>query len=207
MAAFDLLTEHERDAAGAVIGTGAVVVYATAELGEQQHDDVVGMVVLAQIRPERLDALANGAPQKAVPRVLPGMRVKGAVIAIEDAAPDVGTVRLRDPLELAGDRRVRVLHRRGVFLRRDLDDVLALQRIDRGLAQIIHDRAAADRRAIHLGEAIEHSRALVALNLRQEAVALQRAGYACDGHAGGDQGARQARSHADDLNDIFLMRV
>src|SRR6516162_9332278 len=135
------------------------------------------------------------------------MRVKRAVVAIEDAAADVGTVRLRDPLQLTGDRSFRILHRRGVFQRRDFDDVLALQRIDRGLTQIVHDRAAADRRAIHLGEAIEHSRALVALNLRQEAVALQRAGYACDGHAGGNQGARQARSHADDLNDVFLVRV
>src|SRR6516165_1193746 len=207
MAALDLFAEHKRDAAGAVIGTGAVVAHATAELGEQQHDDVVGMVVLAQIGPERLDALANGTPQQAVPRVLPGMRIKGAVVAIEDAAADVGTVRLRDPLELTGDRGVRILHRRGVFQRRDFDDVLALQRIDRGLAQIVHDRAAADRRAVHLGEAIEHSSALVALNLRQEAVALQRAGYARDGHAGGDQGARQARSHTDDLHDIFLMRV
>src|SRR6516165_6452871 len=207
MTTLDLFAEHERDAAGAVIGTGAVVAHATAELGEQQHDDVVGMVVLAQIGPERLDALANGAPQKGVPRALPGMRIKGAVVAIEDAAADVGTVRLRDPLELTGDRGVRILHRRGVFQRRDFDDVLALQRIDRGLTQIVHDRAAADRRAIHLGEAIEHSRALVALNLRQEAVALQRAGYACDGYAGGDQGARQARSHADDLHDILLVRV
>src|SRR6516165_9495453 len=207
MTTLDLFAEHERDAAGAVIGTGAVVAHATAELGEQQHDDVVGMVVLAQIGPERLDALANGAPQKGVPRALPGMRIKGAVVAIEDAAADVGTVRLRDPLELTGDRGVRILHRRGVFQRRDFDDVLALQRIDRGLTQIVHDRAAADRRTIHLGEAIEHSRALVALNLRQEAVALQRAGYACDRHAGGDQGARQAWSHADDLHDIFFVRV
>ena len=114
---------------------------------------------------------------------------------------------LRDALQLAGDRRVRILHGRGVFLRHDLDDVLALQRIDRGLAEVIHHRAAADRRAVHLGKAIEHMGPLVALHLRQEAVALERAGDAGHRHAGGDQRARQARPHADDLHDVFLLRV
>src|SRR5258705_9465205 len=94
MAALDLLAEYEGNAAGAVIGTRAVVVDATAELRKQQHDDVVGFVVLAQVGHERLDALAHGAPQIAVPRVLAGMRVEGAVIAIEDPAADLGDVRL-----------------------------------------------------------------------------------------------------------------
>src|SRR6516162_1234708 len=125
-AALDLLTKHERSAPSAVIGAGAVVVHTTAELREQQHDDVVGMLVLAQIGPERLDAFGDRLPQQAVSRVLPGMRVKGAVVAVEDPTTDVRAVRLCDALQFAGDRVVRVLHRRGVFLRCYLDDILAL---------------------------------------------------------------------------------
>src|SRR5262249_8130956 len=135
------------------------------------------------------------------------MRVERAVVAIEDAGADVGDVNLRDALELPGDRAVRVLHRRRVLLRRDLDDVFALQRVDGRLAEVIHHRAGADRRAVHLGEAIDHMGALVALHLRQEAIALQRARDARDRHAGRDERTRQARPHADDLHDVFLVRV
>src|SRR3954453_2758515 len=207
MATLDLFAEHEGNAAGAMIGTRAIVLHAPPEFREQQHDDILGLVVLAQIGHERLNALAHGAPQIAVTGVLPGMRVEGAVVAVEDAAADLGDMNLRDALQLAGDRRFRILHGRGVFLRRDLDDVLAFQRIDRRLAQIIHDRTAADRRAVHIGEAVEYMGPLIALHLRQEAVALE---WPCDAghrHAGADQRARQARPHADHLNDVFLVRV
>ena len=46
VAALDLVAEHEGRAGGAVIGAGAVVAHATAELREHQHDHVVGCVVL-----------------------------------------------------------------------------------------------------------------------------------------------------------------
>ncbi len=49
--------------------------------------------------------------------------------------------------------------------------------------------------------------ALVALHLRQEAVTLQGAGDAGHRHAGSDQRTRQARSHADHLHDVFLVRI
>src|SRR5689334_4148935 len=49
MSALDLLAEHKGDPTGAVVSTRAVVLNATAELGEQQHNDVIGFVVLAQI--------------------------------------------------------------------------------------------------------------------------------------------------------------
>src|SRR3954468_14241497 len=207
MATLDLFAEHEGAPAGAVIGARAVVLHAPPKFREQQHDDIVGLVVLAQIGHERLNALAHGAPQIAVTGVLPGMRVEGAVVAVEDAAADLGDMHLRDALPLAGDRRGRIPPRRGIFLWRDLDDVLAFQRIDRRLAQIIHDRAATDRRAVHIGEAVEYMRPLIALHLRQEAVALERTGDAGHRHAGADQRAWQARPHADHLHDVFLVRV
>src|SRR6516162_8658579 len=207
MPAFDLLAEYEGHAAGAVIGSGAVVMDTTPELREQQHDDVVGLVVLAQVGEERLDAFGHSFPQHRMAGALPSMGIEGAVVAVKDPAPDLAYVRLGDALQLPSDRGVRILHRRRVRLGHDLDDVLALERIDRGLAEIIHHGAAADRRAIHLGEAIENVGALIALHLRQESVPLQRSGDAGHRHAGGDQRARQARSHADDLHDIFFIWI
>jgi len=59
MPAFDRLADHEGNAAGTMIGSRAVVVDTTAKLGEQQHDDIVGLFVLAQISKERLDALGQ----------------------------------------------------------------------------------------------------------------------------------------------------
>src|SRR5438067_315075 len=207
MPAFDLLAEHEGNAAGPVIGARPVVVDTTAELGEQQHDHVIGFVVLAQIGHERVDTLGHRLPQIAVPGVLAGMRVEGAVIAVEHPAANLGDVRLSDALEFAGNRSVGVLDRRGVLLWRDLDDVLALQRVDRGLAEIIHHRAAADCRAVHLGKAIEHLGTFGALHLRQETVSFQGTGHAGHRHAGAYQRAWQAWPHADDLDDVFLLRV
>ena len=164
-------------------------------------------VVLAQVGEERLDALGHRFPQHRMASTLPGMGIEGAVVAVKDPAADLADVRLGDALQFPGDRSVRVLHRRRVGLGRDLDDVLALERIDRGLAEVIHHRAAADRRAVHLGKAIEHVGALIALHLRQESVPLERACNAGHRHAWGDQRARQARPHADDLHDIFFVWI
>jgi len=74
-----------------MIGPRAIVVDTTAKLGEQQHDDVVGLVVLAQVSKERLDAPGHRAPQIAVTGVLAGMRVEGAMVAIHDPAADLGS--------------------------------------------------------------------------------------------------------------------
>src|SRR5208283_488654 len=63
MATLDLLAEHKGDAAGAMIGSRAVVANATAELGEQQHDHIVGVVVLAKVLHEGVDALGHRGPQ------------------------------------------------------------------------------------------------------------------------------------------------
>src|SRR5271170_4816987 len=86
MSALDLLAEHKGYAAGAVVGPRAVVADATAELREQQHDHIVGVVMLAEILHEGIDALGHRRPQIAMAGVLPGMGVERAVIAVEDAA-------------------------------------------------------------------------------------------------------------------------
>ena len=207
MPAFDLLAEREGDTAGAVIRARAIVMDAAAELGEQQHHNVVGFPVFAKVGHECLDPLRYSLPKIAVSGVLAGMRVERTVVTVEQPAVDLGDVRLRDALELAGNRRVRILDGGRVFLRRDLDNVLALKRVDRGLAEVIHYRAAAYRGAVHFREAIEHLGALSALHLGQEAVPLQGTGDAGDRNARADKGARQAWPHTDNLHDIFLFWV
>src|SRR6266436_1382324 len=95
----------------------------------------------------------------------------------------IGQMSLRDSLELAGDRRVGILHRRRILLRRYFQDVLALQRVDTGVGHVVHDRTAADRRFVHRRKAAEHLLALLPLNGRQKAVPFQRTGDARHRHA------------------------
>src|SRR3989441_13301393 len=60
---FDLVTEDEGWPGCTVVRPRAVVVDAAPELREQQDDDVVGVVVLAEVCHEGLETLAHGAPQ------------------------------------------------------------------------------------------------------------------------------------------------
>src|SRR5262245_4568191 len=61
--AFDTVAEDEGRPGGAVVRPRAVVVDAAAELREQQDDDVVGMVVLAEVCREGLEASAHVIPE------------------------------------------------------------------------------------------------------------------------------------------------
>ena len=108
----NLFAEHEGDAAGAMIGPGAIVADTTTKLREHQQDHVVGVIVLAKVLHEGIDALGHGAPQITVAGVLAGVGVEGAVITVEDPAAQIGQMHLRDTLELPGNRGVGILHRR-----------------------------------------------------------------------------------------------
>src|SRR6266403_1004910 len=66
--------------------------------------DVVGVVVLAEVRHEGLETLAYGAPQLSVAGVLAGVGVEATVITVEDPATQIGEVYLGDPALLSGDR-------------------------------------------------------------------------------------------------------
>src|SRR5260370_16816412 len=114
----------EGDSSGAVQGPRAIVAEETAELREHQEDDVVGVLVLAQILHEGIDTLGHGGPQIAVSGVLPGMRVKGAVVAVEDPGAEVSEMHLGDALELPPDRGVAILPRPRVLPPPHLYDAL-----------------------------------------------------------------------------------
>src|SRR5207249_8031573 len=106
---FNLVTEDEGWPGRTVVRPRAVVVDAAAELREQQDDDIVGVVVLAEVGHEGLETLAHGAPQLSVARVLAGVGIEASVITVEDPATQIGEMHLGDPAELAGDRGVGVL--------------------------------------------------------------------------------------------------
>ena len=195
-----------------MIGPGAVVADAAPELREHKQDHVVGVIVLAKVLHEGVDPLGHRFPQNGVAPgapscVLAGMSVESAVIAIEDAGAQIGKMHLGDTLELTGDRRVGILHRRRIPLRRYLQDVFALQRINTGVSHVVHDGAGADRRFVHRREPLEDLLALVALNGRQESVVLQRPADARHRHARHSRSPRQARSKTNRGDDVFLFGV
>src|SRR5215470_14374993 len=70
---FDRLAEDEGRPRGAVVRPRAVVVDAAAELREQQDDDVVGVIVLAEVRREGLETVGHVFPQAAVTGILAGV--------------------------------------------------------------------------------------------------------------------------------------
>src|SRR5215470_9513697 len=58
----DLLAEDEGRPGCAMVRPRAVVVHAAAELREQEDDDVVSVVVLAEVRREGLEAIGHVFP-------------------------------------------------------------------------------------------------------------------------------------------------
>ena len=60
-----------------MIGARAIVTHAAAKLREQEHQHVVGRVVLPQIGEEGRDPFRHFLPQRRMRAKLAGMRVKG----------------------------------------------------------------------------------------------------------------------------------
>ena len=139
-------------------------------------------------------------------RVLAGMGIEAAVITVEDPAAEIGKMYLRDPLELAGDRGLGILHGGGVLLRRHLQDVGALQRVQTGGAEVFHHPGPNDRR-VHLREAIQHlQRAALVPGCWAGTRTSPGAGHTRHGHARHRQRPEQARSEAHGRDDVFLLR-
>ena len=138
MAALDLVADHEGRAAGAVVGAGAVVLDAAAELGEQHHDQVVTGVMLGQVIEEVADGGGHVGPQLGVHRRLVEVGVEAAVLRVEQLGAQVGQIDLRDVPQVLGDGGVSILDGGRVLLRRGPDDVGALQGVASGLPQVVH---------------------------------------------------------------------
>ena len=135
------------------------------------------------------------------------MAVKTAVIAVENPRPQTGLMHLGNPLQLAGNGRIRILHIRGVALRRHLENVRGFHRIQPGLPQIIHHRAAANGRRIQPRKAIQNLVPLLHfVNAGQQPKGLQVI-HARHRHGGQCQRPRQARPETHRSNHILLVRV
>ena len=71
-----------------------------------------GSVMLPEVGHERVKAFRHVGPQLGVQRVLPGMAVEAAMVAVEYPRAEVGQMDLSDTAQLAGDRGVRDTSRR-----------------------------------------------------------------------------------------------
>ena len=85
----DRVAHQERDTAGAMVGTGAVVLDSPSELGEHPDHGVIRLAKLVQIRPETLHCLRHLVPQLGVVDQFIGVRIEAAVLGVEDACPKV----------------------------------------------------------------------------------------------------------------------
>ncbi len=146
-----MLTDREGHAGGAVIGPGAVVGYAAAELTEEQQRDVVAGVVVAQVRHERVNRIGDVGQQRCVGLGLVGVRVEAVVrrSGVQNTGAESGQMGLGNVSHVLTDGRVGILDVGGVLVRRGGQDVRALQGVGAGGVDVVHNRTGADGRGIH----------------------------------------------------------
>src|SRR5262249_36014700 len=100
LAALHRITDGKRRPSSTVVGPRAVVMHAAAKLREQEHEYVVCRIVLAQIGKEGLDRPRDLFPELGMLTELAGMRIKAAMIQVENARPQVRQVYLRHTAQL-----------------------------------------------------------------------------------------------------------
>ena len=143
-----------------------------------------------------------------VQRVLAGMRVEAAVVAVEHARSEVGEMHLRDRPSASGRSRCS-----GYFT----SDLYLPGATFRMSAPFSESRPVVPRYSItplpSIGLYIRAKRSSIArrcclvLDARQEAVGLERAGHAGHRHARHGQGAEQAWAEAHGRDHVLLLRV
>ena len=102
-AALDAVADDEGAAAGAVVGAAGIVADAAPELGEDEHGDLGGGVVGAQVLEEGGDGAAQVLEQLGMVGHLVGMVVVAAVLGVEDAGAEAGQMDAGDVAQAAGD--------------------------------------------------------------------------------------------------------
>ncbi len=190
-----------------MIGAGTVVAHAATELREDKHHDVVRIALLAQIIEERRHCRGHFRPQLLVSAELTRMRVIGAVIHVEDPSAQVGIVDLRDAAQPLTQLGVGIGHRGVVALGRHFQNVGTFQRVQTGLAQIVHHFALADHWRIGFGKTLQDFLALLLLDARQHAVVFQRATDTRHRHASQRHRPEHALSEAHARDHIFFVRI
>ena len=102
-AAIDAWAYGKGDARGAVVCAGAVVSYTPTKFGEHEHYHVLVGFMLAEVVPEIGNRFGHLGPQACMGRGLGRVGVEGAVAGVEDTGSNIGSVNLRDVLQLLCD--------------------------------------------------------------------------------------------------------
>src|SRR5215468_8754381 len=100
LAALHGITDGKRRSSSPVVCPRAVIMHAAAKLREQEHQYIVGCLMLAQIGEEGIDRPRHLFPELRMLTELAGMRIEAAMIQIENARPQVRQVHLRHPAQL-----------------------------------------------------------------------------------------------------------
>ena len=190
-----------------MVSPRAVVVDTPAELGEQDHQQVLAGLVLLQVVKEALHRLGDFGPQLGVSRKLHGMGVEAAVLTVEHLRTHLGQVSLSNALEGAGYRGGSVLHGGGVLLGRNLKNVCPFKGVQTGLAQVVHDRSPPYGGGVHPGKVIQGPCSLFLTSYTgQKPVGLQ-VGDRCYGYPGERQSSGQALAEVYRLDHVLVVGV
>ena len=206
-ATLDVVADHEGHAAGAMVGPGAVVLDAPAELREEEERRIVACVVLVHVVHEVADGRREFRPQLVMSGELARVGVVAALLGVVDARAEVGKHHLRGVAEVLPNRGRGVLDVGRVLVHGGSENVRALERVGSRLSEELHDGVAAVGGAVHLGEGIEDclAAALIA-HVSEEAVGLEVADGG-HGNAALAERPRQATPEVDRSQDILAVRI
>ena len=189
-----------------MVGAGAVVLDAPAELGEHQDDGVLVLAVLFQVVHEVGYGYGDFAPQLGVGREFVGVGVEAAVLGVEDARSDVGEHDLGYVLHVLGYGVVGVFDVGGVGGGGRPEYVGAFEGVHSDLAYEAGDGVLAGA-AVYLGEGFEREGAgAVVLDVGHEAVGVEVSDGG-DGDVLGVHGAGEAATEVDAGDDVFAFGV
>ena len=80
------VTDHEGHTTSAVICARAIIAHTPTELGEQEHEDIIGGIVFPEVSEEGFNGSGHVSPQGGMDTHLIGVCVKAEVVAVEHAA-------------------------------------------------------------------------------------------------------------------------
>jgi hypothetical protein len=175
-AAFYHIADDEGNAAGAVVGAGAVVMDPAAKLGKDQQQHVIGGVMLLQVLVEIGDGVGGVPPQLGMGRQLSGMSVEAVVRGggVQNSGPKAGQMHLSDVLHVLSHYIAAVLYAGRILLRSGAENVGALQSVHTRLRQVVYDGVAAQGGGVDAGENVQGVSPLVfAVNAGQHAIGSQ----------------------------------
>ena len=149
-----MFADDEGDAPATMVGPGAVVHGAAAELGVEEQQHIVADLVLPEISKEAINIARDILQQVGVAHRLVGMGVEDVVGSRGEQNPraEVGVVDLHHVLQVTPDRAAAVLDGRRVHSGGGAQYIGPLQRLDAGAPDVVVYGPSADGWGVHSAE-------------------------------------------------------